>query len=282
MPRYDPDISFVQNLGVSGFAILCATVCTHPIDFVKVRLQNEHKNQTVKKGFSLKHFVRKFQSVYHTEGPRAFYGGLTPAMLRACVYGSARVSFFEPIVSCFPEYNECTILLSAFLSGVVAVILGNPLELLKVQAQSANKVSLQDSIRTVYQNHGVAGFWRGFFPASMRAGLLTATQIGPYKSTKGFLKERFDLKPWQNHLSSSLIAGLVSTTFCAPVDLIKTRVMTEPSLRPLQCLKQTLRREGFFALFRGWVAAYARLGPQTTIFFVVYDHVRQSIGFRGI
>lgn len=69
------------------------------------------------------------------------------------------------------------------------------------------------------------------------------------------------------HLAASLAAGLVSTTACNPVDVIKTNMFVGGSRYsgPLDCLRSILRTEGARGLMKGWTANYARLGPQVEL-----------------
>ena len=66
------------------------------------------------------------------------------------------------------------------------------------------------------------------------------------------------------HLAASLAAGLVSTTACNPVDVVKTHMFVGGSRfsGPGACLRSILRSEGPRGLMKGWTANYARLGPQ--------------------
>ena len=75
-------------------------------------------------------------------------------------FSGARVALFEPYLSLFPTYNYLSITFASFLSGVSAVFIGNPLELLKVQSQS-HSIGFKDGICKIYKNHGLFGFWRG-------------------------------------------------------------------------------------------------------------------------
>lgn len=47
---------------------------------------------------------------------------------------------------------------------------------------------------------------------------------------------------------------------------------------PLQCAQDIVKREGAKGLLRGWTAQYVRLGPQTTVIFVVMEELRKMTG----
>jgi solute carrier family 25 uncoupling protein 8/9 len=47
---------------------------------------------------------------------------------------------------------------------------------------------------------------------------------------------------------------------------------------PLAALSDILAKQGPSALMRGWLANYTRLGPQTTIAFLVAEQLRSMAG----
>jgi len=79
-------------------------------------------------------------------------------------------------------------------------------------------------------------------------------------------------------------AGLAATTITAPVDVVKTHMYCAGSKfnNPLHCASDIFVREGARGFFKGWTANYARLGPQTTIMFVVMEKMRYLAGMQGL
>lgn len=76
---------------------------------------------------------------------------------------------------------------------------------------------------------------------------------------------------------------MVTTTVSSPADVLKTRMMVEGGGRGLAATALGLvRAEGARGLFRGWTAAYLRLGPQTALALCLYERLRQLAGFDGL
>ena len=46
-----------------------------------------------------------------------------------------------------------------------------------------------------------------------------------------------------------------------------------PSAGPIDCAVKTVRAEGPLALYKGFVPAYARLGPWQLVFFLTFEKV---------
>ena len=43
-----------------------------------------------------------------------------------------------------------------------------------------------------------------------------------------------------------------------------------------------VREDGPFGLFKGWTAQYLRLGPQTTVIFVIMEQLRRLSGLDAL
>jgi dicarboxylate transporter 10 len=75
-----------------------------------------------------------------------------------------------------------------------------------------------------------------------------------------------------------LYQGLVATTVCSPLDVVKTRIMNahgkDDIRRPLKMMKYMVQHEGVGSLFRGWMPAFIRLGPHTIVTFIVLEQLK--------
>lgn len=98
------------------------------------------------------------------------------------------------------------------------------------------------------------------------------------------LEEGFPL-----HLIASMVAGTVSTFITAPMDMIKTRLMLQRESKEVgsyktgfHCAYQVLLTEGPRGLYKGGLAIFARLGPQTTITFILCEKLRTLAGLNAI
>ena len=82
----------------------------------------------------------------------------------------------------------------------------------------------------------------------------------------------------------STLAGLVTTTVTAPVDMIKTRMFVDPQRYPTPgaCVRAVVQQAGVSGLFRGWGAQWARQGPMTTVIFVVNEWLRHAMGMESM
>jgi solute carrier family 25 (mitochondrial dicarboxylate transporter), member 10 len=170
----------------------------------------------------------------------------------------------------------------ASTSGFLGGIAGNPADILNVRMQ--NDASLPAADRRNYKHaidglirmvreEGFGSLFRGVWPNSTRAVLMTASQLASYDIFKKELLQRTNMgDTLTTHFSASFMAGFVATTVCSPVDVIKTRVMsakTKESL--LELVTRITKQEGFGWMFKGWVPSFVRLGPHTICTFLFLE-----------
>ena len=113
----------------------------------------------------------------------------------------------------------------------------------------------------------------------VRGVLITASQVVTYDMVKDALvrKAHMDPKAHSTHFLASISAGLVATTVSSPADVIKTRIMSssgegQPAFK---ILRDLVKKEGPGFMFRGWLPAFARLGPNTMLIFLVLEQLRK-------
>jgi solute carrier family 25 protein 14/30 len=144
---------------------------------------------------------------------------------------------------------------------------------------------LWDAFKTIHKEEGFRGLYKGVVPTSQRAAVIAASELAVYDEAKHMIQESKLLKDgFPTHLAASLICGLVATLFAAPIDFIKTRMQGQPIdhksgkgliyRNSIHCIVQTVKTEGFFALWTGLVPHYIRRGPHLIVSFLVLEQLR--------
>ncbi|MCJ1246308.1 Mitochondrial dicarboxylate transporter [Trapelia coarctata] len=182
----------------------------------------------------------------------------------------------------------------ASTSGFLGGIAGNPADVLNVRmqhdaalpaAQRRNYRHAIDGLIRMTREEGWRSLFRGVWPNSMRAVLMTASQLASYDGFKSILLRHTSLTDnLTTHFSASIMAGFVATTICSPVDVIKTRVMSAKESEGLaKLLARIYRVEGAGWMWRGWVPSFIRLGPHTVATFLFLEqHKRLYRKFKDI
>ena len=89
------------------------------------------------------------------------------------------------------------------------------------------------------------------------------------------------------HFATAMTSGLLATVVSSPFDVVKSRVMGQPLSADgkgtlykgmVDCFGQCIAREGPTALWKGFIPAWARVGPRVVIAFVVMEQLRMRFG----
>ena len=211
---------------------------------------------------------------------------LSASLLRQATYSTTRFGVYEELKEVFTTATTSpsfpTLIAMASTSGCLGGIAGNPADILNVRMQ--NDASLPAADRRNYRNaidglfrmvreEGFASLFRGVWPNSTRAVLMTASQLASYDIFKKELIQRSSMEDnLYTHFTASFMAGFVATTVCSPVDVVKTRVMSaKTSEGMVSLLTRITQNEGFGWMFRGWVPSFIRLGPHTIATFMFLE-----------
>ncbi|RKP26129.1 mitochondrial carrier domain-containing protein [Syncephalis pseudoplumigaleata] len=263
-----------------------AACCTHPLDLVKVRLQTM-------KGHTRMGTAQAIVTILRVEGPLALFNGLSASLLRQATYSTVRFGVYDVVKEHIPREANGTIPVykmmgAAVVAGCVGGVFGNPADVINVRMQNDGQLPPEkqrnyrhalDGLRRVTMEEGAGALMRGVGPNIQRAAIMTCSQLTSYDFFKAKLLAMpyFGESVW-THFAASLLSGLVATTVCSPVDVVKTRVMNAPPgsefKGTLRTMGHMLRHEGISSLFKGWVAAFTRLGPHTIITFIILEQIR--------
>jgi len=268
-----------KDVGMSGISVGFANVCTSPLDMIKVRMQTSSEKRTI---------INTGLDIVRREGVRSFWRGIGPSIARGFFFGGARFGLYTPIKHLVstskdkPNFTEK--LLAGSLSGGLSSAITSPIELLKTRMQSRNdSMGLIEMVRGIIHKHGIAGLWKGSVPSLLRSSLLTASQCAVYDESKRVITRRIQMKEGVTlHVLASLLSGLITTTITNPLDVIKTRMFVDGSQSITSCARDVYRRHGLRGFMIGWNASYIRLGPQTTIIFVVAEFLRKIAGLQSL
>ncbi|KAH7159614.1 mitochondrial carrier domain-containing protein [Dactylonectria estremocensis] len=266
-----------------GSASCLAVVCSHPLDLVKVRLQATPPSER-------KNVLETVLQILRSEGASGLYRGLSAGLLRQLTYGSTRFAIYESIKQQSARRNNEPVPMSILLagstfSGTCGALVGNPADIANVRMQNDRSLPAQqrqnyttvfDVLARIAKQDGLRGYFRGVLPNCIRAGAMTGCQLSCYDGIKEALIANTELEDrMPTQLLASLLAGLIATTVCSPIDVIKTRTMSHQGRTSiLGMATQLTRSEGMRWAFRGWAPSFARLGPHTAVTLLLLEQHR--------
>lgn len=303
--------SFWFKYTLSAVAAAVAETATYPLDITKTRLQIQGERLL----FAVRHDVKvkNMQSrgmiqtacgIVRHEGILKLWQGVTPAIYRHLVYTGCRMTLYEFIrEKVLRKKSDGTISLwKAVIGGSVAGGLGqfvaSPTDLVKVQMQmegQRRRQGLPPRVRSTWHavtkivtEGGIRGMWKGWVPNVQRAALVNLGELTTYDTSKHLILKHTTLKDnYITHAIASSFSGLIAATLGTPADVIKTRVMNQPTdaqgrgqlySSSLDCLRQTVRKEGFMALYKGFIPIWTRMAPWSLTFWLTYEELRRLSG----
>ncbi|KKY35991.1 putative mitochondrial dicarboxylate integral membrane protein [Diaporthe ampelina] len=237
------------------------------------------------------------------DGILSLWAGLSASVLRQSTYSTARFGLYNILTqhlrsrSPTGQLSSWTIIGAAALSGGLAGVIGNPAEVILVRMcadgarpppERANHPDALRGLWRIARDEGLGTFARGLGPTVVRSVLMNVGQIAPYTAAKRALLADTPLQDdVKTHMLSSLIAGTVATTICAPADVLKSRVQAASkagagSSSLLQITTQGLRSEGPLFLMKGWTPAWLRLTPHTILTFVFMEKLQDLVNWKAV
>ncbi|XP_061767664.1 mitochondrial glycine transporter B-like isoform X1 [Nerophis ophidion] len=158
-------------LGASARSV--AGVSMLPFTVIKTRFESGYYNYVSVAG--------ALKSVYKTEGFRALFSGLTATLLRDTPFSGIYVMFYSQAKKTLPQevtssfYVPLVNFSCGVVAGIMASLVTQPADVVKTHIQvSPSHWRTLDAINYVYKEHGLAGFFRGAVPRSLRRTLMAA------------------------------------------------------------------------------------------------------------
>lgn len=146
----------------------------------------------------------------------------------------------------------------------------------------AERYNYGNALRGLYRasvDDGVNVLFRGLSMNVLRSMVLNVSQLAAYDSFKtallslGFFEEGPLL-----HTAASFCAGTAATIACTPVDVVKSRIQNAKGkgLGVSSVIADAMKKDGPTVFFRGFLPAWTRLQPQTTLLFLFFEQYKVS------
>lgn len=272
-----------------GLAGMGATCVVQPLDLVKNRMQIMGAEAGGKRVTS----IGVIGQLIKTEGFTALYSGLSAGLLRQASYTTVRMGVYTSLNEKFAHNGSTTFVIQlgcGLAAGATGAFVGTPAEVALVRMTGDGR--LPPELRRNYKNvfnalsrivteEGFLALWTGCMPTIGRSMVVNMCQLASYSQAKtrlvamGYFNEGIPL-----HFSASMISGLITTAASMPLDIAKTRLQNmkivdnKPEFKgTVDVVVKVVKNEGFFALWRGFLPYYARLGPHTVLTFIILEQL---------
>jgi hypothetical protein len=169
-------------------------------------------------------------------------------------------------------------------AGAIAKTAVSPFERIKLLCQTGESRGLLHTARSVLQQEGIAGFWRGNAANVLRIIPSKGILFMSNDAIKAFFRklQGVAVLPQYQNVAAGSMSGLVAVACTYPLDLIRGRMgglLGESRYGGLiSTLRVTVKEEGVRALYRGSMPTLIGALPYEGIKFGTYDFLRTHFG----
>jgi len=298
--------TMAKKYAMSVMAASVAESVTYPLDLTKTRLQLQGEVASGEVQVKYRGMFRTALGIVKDEGLLMLWRGMLPALYRHAIYTGIRMTAYEEIrtelqrtdKNGFPLWKK---VVAGMTAGGVGQLVASPTDLIKTQIQMEGKRRLQgkpprvkgmmDAFQKIIAQGGITALWRGCWPNVQRAALVNLGDLSTYDTIKRKLLLNTNLKDnTVTHCLSSACAGLVGAIMGTPADVVKARIMNQPTdssgkgilyKSSLDCLTKTIKHEGFFALYKGFIPCWLRMAPWSLTFWLSFEKIRKFSGAKS-
>lgn len=196
----------------------------------------------------------------------------------------------------FPDYSN--LVFDSFMGSLFAEffssMLRNPFEIIKQNMQIQKFKTAREGFRQIMKLGGIKGFYRGWSILLIRDIPYSMVEMPIYESLKhnqlliqyypSKNKNDTNIPFYINLFQASIngaVAGAIAAAFTNPIDIIKTRKMTESFYdKPnglIQILKKIKEEEGLIGFYRGGMARIIYLGCGGLLYFASYEIIKSNL-----
>eukprot|EP01129_Flabellula_baltica_P011383 TRINITY_DN496_c0_g1_i1.p1 TRINITY_DN496_c0_g1~~TRINITY_DN496_c0_g1_i1.p1 ORF type:complete len:335 (-),score=67.93 TRINITY_DN496_c0_g1_i1:269-1273(-) len=262
------ELPVIVNTMLSCVSSVFGALSVYPLDKVKTKIQSQRKRYP---------FIATVKSIYHLEGIRGFYKGLTAILvgiapektLKLTVNAWSREKMRRPDQKHLDSWQEAV---CGVITGLTQVTISTPYEFVKIRCQLAKGKEQLSPLQVIRENK--LGIYKGYSATMMRDIPFNIIYFTLYNK----IKLQFGPHPKSHEvLISSATAGAVAAFLDTPADFIKTRLQNGrvPYKGIYDCFQQTAKKEGISALFKGAPLRVGVIAPLFGVTFMVFESLKE-------
>jgi solute carrier family 25 (mitochondrial S-adenosylmethionine transporter), member 26 len=268
-------LTFGEQMLAGAIARGAAQTLLHPVDVVRTRLQ-------------AKNVVTKWSA-------GVFAKGVLPQMLLASPAGALQFAAFELAKDKLAEINsddstrELRMLLAGASGALAAAFFRVPQEVLKQRIQADIYPNLAVALRETLGSGGPAALYKGWLATISRDVPWNALSFMFHGRAKRLFASVKGRQPKNDeNLALAGVSGALAAIIMTPVDVVKTRLMTQRIGAAVQysgifnTLQTIVKEEGAGVLMKGVLPRIVFLAPLAGITFSLYEAVANKIRARKL
>lgn len=167
------------------------------------------------------------------------------------------------------------------ITGCAAVIVGHPLDTVKVNLQTQNSVNPRyrgtlHCLKSLIRHEGIRGVYRGVSSPLAGVAAINAIVFGVYGNTQRSMSNPDAIS---SHFMAGCVSGLFQSIFSGPMELAKTKMQVSgDGVGVWKCLKDIYGSQGTRGIFRGFGSTILRDMPGFGAYFASYEYLTRREG----
>jgi hypothetical protein len=251
-------------------------------------------------------FLKMASHVIQTEGFSSLYAGASIAMTRQIFNAGVSVGLYADVRAMLMSKEEnastCALYKRALAGGItgsIAQLFSNPTDVIRVRLQADGRMKLSglqkryngafDATKKIAIQEGFYGFYAGIGTSIIRAALINSAGISAYDQTKQTViiydPEQTKFGSMGPPFAGSFVCGVVGALVAAPINTIRTRLMNNPVIYRnsiIVCAVETITREGYSSLYKGFVPTLQRQILFNCVFWLVFEEIQRKFGLQRL
>lgn len=141
------------------------------------------------------------------------------------------------------------------------------------------------AFKSIFKANGIGGLYRGVIATIPRSMLGSGGQLATFGFSKDYIiRNNLIADPSLVALTAGFLAGTVMSITITPPDTIVTRLYNQGLDKNgkgiyykgvVDCCFKIVKKEGLFALYKGFWAQYFRMGPHATLVLLFFDEINR-------
>ncbi|CAL8333918.1 unnamed protein product [Arctogadus glacialis] len=278
-----------RHLVAGGGAGVVSRTGTAPLDRLKVMMQVHGcraNNMCIMSG--LTQMVRE-------GGVRSLWRGNGVNIIKIAPETALKFMAYEQIKRMIGSDNATLTIVDRFVAGSMAGVIAQssiyPMEMLKTRLalrRTGQFSGIVDCAWQIFRREGLGAFYRGYVPNVLGIIPYAGIDLAVYETLKNRWLQEYGSNRSDPGVLVLLGCGTVSST-CGqlasyPLALVRTRMQAQATKEGSRQLSMTgvfrhiLQTEGPTGLYRGLGPNFLKVIPAVSISYVVYEHIKTSLG----
>lgn len=260
------------NVAAGATAGVAVEAAIYPIDTIKTRLQ------LAARGGGLR-------ALLAGSGGKALYAGVWGNLLGVAPASAIFMGVYEPlkqrVAAANPDKSWLGPLVAGAGAGAAASIVRVPTEVVKQRMQAGHFAKAAAAVRSILAAEGAAGLFAGYGSFLLRDLPFDAIEFVAYEQLKKAAENATGRELRAAEVSAvGAAAGAVTGVVTTPLDVLKTRLMTQGAggkyKGVVDCARRIAAEEGVRTLFAGWQPRVLWIGLGGCVFFSALEAAKKA------